>query len=134
MNMKISIVVNKTLNSGQKANVSAIIMGQFGRDIPEIYSAPITDSSGIKHAGISVNVVILDGGSGQLLSLIESACKNDIACIVFSSTGQMLSNNYAEYQKEITNSDTEKTKIVGVGLCGDDEIVKALTKKFSLAK
>lgn len=33
-----------------------------GRDIPMIHTEPITDASGIKYAGISVNVVILDGG------------------------------------------------------------------------
>lgn len=132
--MKISIVVNKTLNSGQKANVSAIIMGQLGHDITGIYTNTITDSSGVEHAGISVNVVILDGGSGQLLSLIESARKNKVTCIAFSVIGQMLSNNYTEYQQKITVSDTESTKIIGVGLCGDDEVVKSLTKKFSLAK
>ena len=132
--MKISIVLNRTLNSGQKANVSAIIMGQMGRDIPKVYTNPITDASGTKHAGISINVVILDGGSGQLLSLIESARKSKVICIVFSSTGQMLSNNYAEYQQKIAHLDTESTKIVGVGLCGEDEIIKVLTKKFSLAK
>lgn len=132
--MKISIVVNKALNSGQKANVSAIIMGQFGYDIPGVYTSAITDASGTNHVGISVNVVILDGGSGQLLSLIESAQKSKVICIAFSAIGQMLSNNYEEYQHRIATADTESTKIVGVGLCGDDETVKLLTKKFSLAK
>ena len=79
--MKINIVVKKTLPSGQKANVSAIIMGQFGRDIPMIYTEPITDASGIKHAGISINVVILDGGGGQLLALIEQAQRSDMHCV-----------------------------------------------------
>lgn len=132
--MKINIVVNKALNAGQKANVSAIIMGQFGRDIPTLYTDAIADATGTKHAGISVNVVILDGGSGQLLTLADHACKSDVICIAFSATGQMLSNNYAEYQRTISSLDTENTKIVGVGICGDDEIVKLLTKKFSLAK
>lgn len=132
--MKISIVVNKTLNSGQKANVSAIIMGQLGRDIPAIYTDAIIDASGIKHAGISINVVILDGGAGQLLTLMESARKSSVIFVVFSATGQMLSNNYSEYQRIISSSDTESTNVVGVGIFGEDEIVKVLTKKFSLAK
>lgn len=132
--MKINIVVKKTLPSGQKANVSAIIMGQFGRDIPVIYTEPITDASGTKHAGISVNVVILDGGGGQLLTLIEQARKSDVACVGFSAAGQLLSNNYSEYHQKISMSDTESTEIIGVGVCGEDEAVKRLTKKFSLAK
>lgn len=132
--MKINIVVNKTLNFGQKANVSAIIMGQLGRDIPTLYTDTITDTSGAEHVGISVNVVILDGGSGQLLTLIENARNQNVVCVVFSATGQFLSNNYPEYREKILSSDTESTKIVGVGICGNDEIVKLLTKKFSLTK
>lgn len=132
--MKINIVVKKTLLPGQKANVSAIIMGQLGRDIPMIYTESITDASGVMHAGISVNVVILDGGSSQLLTLIEKAQKSDVACVVFSATGQLLSNNYSEYYQKISMSTIESTDIVGVGVCGEDEVVKLLTKKFSLAK
>ena len=132
--MKINIVVDKKLNPGQKANVSAIIMGQLGRDVPELYSDVILDISKTRHVGISINVVILDGGSGQLLKLIENAYKNDIMCVVFSAAGQSLSNNYNEYYETISKSNTESTKIIGVGLCGDDDIVRFLTKKFSLAK
>lgn len=132
--MKINIVVDKTLSSGQKANVSSIIMGQLGRDMPSLYTSAIVDFSGVKHAGISVNVVILDGKSRQLLKLIELAQNSDVTCIAFSATGQTLSNNYDEYYQKITSSSTESTNIVGVGVCGDDEIVKLLTKKFSLAK
>ena len=132
--MKVNIVVNKLLNSGQKANVSAIIMGQLGRDMPALYTNTITDISGTKHAGISVNVVILEGNGSQLLTLIERAKECSVMCIVFSATGQSLSNNYPEYQKTILSSDTKSTEIVGVGICGDDESVKILTKRFSLAK
>lgn len=132
--MKINIVVDKKLNPGQKANVSAIIMGQLGRDVPELYSDVILDISKTKHVGISINVVILDGGSGQLLKLIENAYKNDIMCVVFSTAGQSLSNNYNEYYETISKSNTENTKIIGVGLYGEDDIIRPLTKKFSLAK
>lgn len=99
--MKINIVVNKTLNPGQKANVASIIMGQLGHDVSIIYTDAISDTCGNKHAGISVNVVILDGGSGQLLTLTERAQQSNVKCIVFSSTGQSLSNNYDEYRKKI---------------------------------
>ena len=117
--MKLNIVVKKTLNPGQKANVSAIIAGQFGRDVPALYTDAIIDSTGTQHAGISVNIVILDG---------------NVVCIAFSTTGQMLSNNYTEYHQKISSSKTENTEIIGVGIYGDDEAVKLLTKKFSLTK
>lgn len=132
--MKISIVVSKNLNSGQKANVSAIIMGQLGLDVSEIYMDSIIDASGTKHAGISVNVVILDGNTNQLLALTASARKSNVICVAFSAIGQSLSNNYTDYKQKILTSNTEDTQLIGVGICGDDEIVRLLTKKFSLVK
>ena len=132
--MKISIVVNKNLNSGQKANVSAIIAGQFGRDIPNLFTKPIVDNSGTEHAGISVNVVILNGNGNQLLTLLKQARENNIKYIVFSTIGQSLNNDYDKYVQKILSSDTESTQIIGVGIYGDEETVKMLTRKFSLAK
>ena len=132
--MKISIVVSKALTPGQKANVSAIIMGQLGRDVINIYTDVVADASGAMHAGISVNVVVLEGGEKQLLNLIKGAQESDVGCVVFSATGQSLSNSYEEYKAQISASDTESTKIVGVGVYGEDATVKTLTKKFSLAK
>ena len=132
---KISIIVNKSMSSGQKANVAAIIMGQLSINIPSLYGDKVEDISRINHAGISVNIVVLDGGSEQLLSLIDTAKNNDdIVCCVFSSTGQSLSNSYPEYQKNISTMDTRSTGIIGVGLVGDDTVLKPLTKKFSLVK
>jgi len=40
-------------------------------------------------------------------------------------------NKKAEKQDK---TDTESTEIIGVGVCGEDEAIKLLTKKFSLAK
>jgi len=131
---KISIVVEKNMNAGQKANVAAIIMGQISKDSPCLYGDLVRDQSGTLHAGIAVNTVVLDGGREQLLSLISGTENCDVSCIVFSSTGQSLSNNYPEYQKQISSMDTRSTNIVGVGISGDDITVRGLTKKFSLTK
>lgn len=132
--MKANIVVSKNLNPGQKANVAAIIMGQFGRDISGLYSDAISDSNGVMHAGISVNVVVLEGGEKQLSNLANNAKSEDVVCVAFSGTGQSLSNSYDEYKTVIQQSGTEETHIVGVGVYGSDDSVKALTKKFSLMK
>ena len=131
---KISIVLEKNLSPGQKSNVAAIIMGQIAKDMPSIYDEKVIDQSKIEHAGIAVNVVILDGGSGQLLTLVESGKSDEVYCVAFSSTGQALSNSYPEYQQKISLMDSKSTGIIGVGIVGDESVVKPLTKKFSLTK
>ena len=132
--MKISIVVERNLNPGQKANVAAIIMGQVTKNHPHLYNDQVCDTSGVYHAGIAVNIVVLDGGKEQLLSLVKNTDNFNVSCIVFSSTGQELSNNYAEYQRKISLVDTQSAGIVGVGLLGEESIIRTLTKKFSLTK
>lgn len=82
---------------------------------------------------LSMSLYLMEGG-GQLFTLIEQARKSEVTCVVFSATGQLLSNNYSEYNQKISMSDTESTEIIGVGVCGEDEVVRLLTKKFSLAK
>ena len=131
---RISIVVDKTMETGRKANVAAIIMGQLAKDIPHLYNDKVTDQSGIDHAGIACNLVILDGGKEQLLTLAGSAKAQDVAISVFSSTGQSLSNSYPEYQRQISSMDTRSAQIVGVGLSGEDSVIRLLTKKFSVMK
>jgi len=122
------------MSAGQKANVAAIIMGQLSKELPQLYSDPVRDQSGACHAGIAVNTVVLDGGREQLLTLINNAADNGVSCVVFSSTGQSLSNSYPEYQKQISSMDTRAADIVGVGIAGDEAAVRSLTKKFSLLK
>jgi hypothetical protein len=131
---RVSIVVDKSMDAGRKANVAAIIMGQLTRDASQVYEDKVTDQSGIAHAGISVNLVVLDGSKEQLLTLITAAKERNIVISVFSSTGQSLSNSYSEYKKQISSMDTRSTQIVGVGLYGEETAVRLLTKKFSLMK
>ena len=131
---RISIVVDKSMSAGQKANIAAILAGQLAKDAPHLYEAPVIDQSGICHSGIAVNIVVLEGGSEQLLSLIKSIGENEVMYSVFSSTGQSLSNSYPEYQQRVSLMDTRSTGIIGIGLAGEDSRVKLLTKKFSLMK
>jgi len=132
---KASIVVDKNLNAGLKANVASIILGQLSRDVPSLYEEVVTDNSGTRHAGIAVNVVVLEGSNGQILTAIDGAARADnVSCVAFTSIGQSLSNSYDEYRKKISAIDTKDTSVVGVGLVGDDSVIKPLTKKFSLVK
>lgn len=71
---------------------------------------------------------------GQLFTLMEQTRKSKVTCVVFSATGQLLNNSYLKYNKKISMFDTESTEIIGIGVCGEDEVVKLLTPKFSLTK
>ena len=129
--------MEKGLTAGQKANVASIIMGQLSMNNPEIYfENKLLDLSGNNHATIRENIVILEAGSGQLYNLMELIkSENDkVDYILFSKIGQNLSNSFSEYYETISKSKTIETEIIGIGLRGEYDLIKQLTKKYSIVK
>jgi len=131
---RICIVVDKTMSAGHKANVAAILTGQLAKDVPKLYETSVNDKSDVIHTGIAANVIVLDGGREQLLTLINNIKNSEVKYSVFSSIGQSLSNDYTEYRYQISAMDTRTTCVIGVGIAGEDSTVRFHTKKFSLMK
>ena len=135
--MKTSIIVEKGLTAGQKANVASIIAGQLSLNNPDLYYKDIVkDLDGNNHAAIHENIVILEASPSQLNNLLEliKPEKEKIESVLFSKIGQNLSNSFEEYHKVISQSNSLETGVIGIGLRGEYEAIKKLTKKFCLAK
>ncbi|WP_440115570.1 DUF2000 family protein [Paenibacillus sp. QZ-Y1] len=134
---RIAIILDKNLEPGAAANVAALLMGQAALNEPGLYSdQPVLDHSGVQHAGIQYSTVILKAGENQLINLVKS-CSDDsggLSHIVFSQTGQSLNNAFEQYADQISSMELEATKVVGVIVWGEDEMVRAITKKFSVMK
>ena len=131
---RISIVVNKGLSAGQKANVAAIIMGQLALSNNQVYENEVMDIDNTIHVGIQVNVIILESTESQLISLINDAKKSNLNYYVFTRIGQELSNSFSVYKEKIYSMNTINTGVVGVGVFGCSDEIKNLTKKFRLSK
>ncbi|CAI6083638.1 hypothetical protein PAECIP112173_04004 [Paenibacillus sp. JJ-100] len=134
---RIAIILDKNLEQGAAANVAALLMGQAALNEPELYSdQPVRDQSGVQHAGIRYSTVILKAGENQLINLAKSCTENQggLKHLVFTQTGQSLNNAFEQYANEIASMPLEETKVVGVIVWGEDESVRATTKKFSVMK
>lgn len=132
---RIAIVLDKNLDSGKAANTASVLLGQGSLLNPEIYSDDLLKGTdGVIHASIRYNVIILMGGPGQLLNLINDASKllPDKSCVIFTKTGQGLNNSFEKYYEIITTTKASDNNPVGVLLVGDDPIIRLLTKKFSV--
>jgi hypothetical protein len=132
---KIAIVVEKNQGAGAVGNICAVLLGQTSLVVPELFSLePLFDLSGTRHTGIRISTVILKAGQGQLMNFVNQvmALEQKIVSIVFSEIGQGLNNRFPEYQELIKNSSTEDSKIVGIILVGEKEVIEPLTKKFSV--
>ncbi|KGE18725.1 DUF2000 family protein [Paenibacillus wynnii] len=134
---RIAIILDKNLEIGAASNVAALLMGQASLKDPNLYSeVPVLDKNNVQHAGIKFSTVILKAGENQLLNLIKSISEDtpNLNSVVFSQTGQFLNNAFDEYSLEISSKETEETKIVGVIVWGEDELVRMATKKYSVLK
>uniref|UniRef100_UPI0028E28EBB DUF2000 family protein n=1 Tax=Paenibacillus xylanexedens TaxID=528191 RepID=UPI0028E28EBB len=68
---------------------------------------------------------------------LTKLCSDDsggLSHVVFSQTGQSLNNAFEQYAVEIASMELEATKVVGVIVWGEDDQVRAATKKFSVMK
>lgn len=134
---RIAIILDKNLEIGAASNVAALLMGQASLTDPDLYAeVPVLDKNNVQHAGIKFSTVILKATENQLLNLIKSLSLDtpDLKNVVFSQTGQLLNNAFEQYSIEISLKETEQTKIVGVIVWGEDELIRAATKKYSVLK
>ncbi|MFF2016807.1 DUF2000 family protein [Paenibacillus sp. NPDC058177] len=134
---RIAIILDKNLEIGAASNVAALLMGQASLVEPSLYSErPVLDKDNVQHAGIQYSTVILKAGENQLHTLIKLLPIDaaELKCIVFSQIGQSLNNAFDQYSLEISSKETEETKIVGVIVWGEEELVRVATKKYSVLK
>ncbi|MGM0890286.1 MAG: DUF2000 family protein [Bacillota bacterium] len=134
---RVAIIVDKNLETGAAANVSALLMGQLVMNNSNLYATEsVFDQSNVQHAGIKYSTVILKGGKNQIANFSKSLSTDDssVKCIVFSETGQSLNNAFDIYKEKITSSNLDETNPVGVIVVGEDEEIRKLTKKFSILK
>jgi hypothetical protein len=131
-------MVIKGLSAGEVGNVSAILMGQGALLAPAIYGdAPPGDQDGNLHAAIRYSTVILEAnGSIQLSNFAQSIRQNspNLTCILFSKAGQALNNEFDQYCITVRSMRAEQLQPVGCIVVGDDPLVRAATRKFSLLR
>ena len=131
-----AIIVEKNQAPGVIANISAILMGQMALACENIYSKdPIIDKSGVRHAGIKHNVVVLAASRNQIAQLsLSLAGVEDVQYIVFGEIGQKLSNSFGEYEEQIAKVTTDATSPMGLVITGEHDLVRKFTRKYSLIK
>jgi hypothetical protein len=132
---RVAIILEKSLERGQAANISAILMGQASLCLPEIYdSEPLLDRDGNRHAAIRYSTVVLKAGRNELNRFIEKLRVeySGLTCILFCQVGQMLHNRFDEYRVQVAAETTENLMPVGVVVAGEDEEVRRITRGFSL--
>jgi hypothetical protein len=129
---RIAIILSKNLTIGQSANVAAILGGAISKTSSDIQTNFVLDGLGTPHAAVHYSHLLLKAGEGQIKNLANSLIEgNDVSYVVFSQEGQNLFHSQFSDYKMYISSKNELTYI-GIALVGEDEIIRQLTKKYSL--
>lgn len=130
-----AILLDKTVSTGEAANISAILMGHLSSNNSELfYKNIILDRSSFEHAGIINSVIVLKAKSTtQIYNFLQIISKQEnILYATFTSEGQGLHNAFSDYARMIQESDLAALRPVGAIVHGQDEIIRTLTKRYSL--
>ncbi|KUL24296.1 DUF2000 family protein [Streptomyces regalis] len=130
--LRTAIAVDKSLDAGAVANASAIVMGQLARLDDRIYADDVRDGEGALHAGIRFNTLVLSGRSSHLAALAQAARAEGLATVLFTTEGQSLSNSFEAYRDMVAEAPSGELGVCAVGVVGEHELVRSLTKRFSV--
>lgn len=134
--LRVAIILNKDLSSGEIGNCAAILMGHAAAACPDLYSpAPVIDADGQAHAGIRYSVVLLKGRGSEMLANTAQSIGKDfphLGCVVFSRIGQSLNNAFDDYKAALAGTTTPASAVMGLIVFGGDADVRTATRKFSL--
>lgn len=130
---RIAVIVLETLSAGEAANVAALLTGQIAGSEPGFFSsAPVLDESGAKHAAPIFSVVVLKAKNASQLTKVVEHYPEMTMC--FTRIGQELNNAFDEYVRCLSAMSISPENVVGVGVFGDEALVRAASRKFSLLK
>ncbi len=133
---KISIVVNKTLPSWQVLNIVGHISAYFGNKISEPFD---TGKYFVTKDGINLPrnaqypIIVLAANSyEQLYNLAQKVRQERDVQSMFFIKEMIETSDDIEISKLVTQQNEAEITYLGVGLFGENEILKRLTSKFKL--
>jgi hypothetical protein len=133
---KIVIVIREDLPSWQVLNTVAHISAYLGNRIKEGFDTGehFVTSDGAKHPRNSqYAIVALSAKSSQLPSLMTEVRKAQLPYLGFIRE-MIETTNDTEIEALLAKKEDKDIEYLGIGMFGEQDQIKALTKKFSLWK
>ncbi len=134
---KINIIVRTDIETWRLLNTIAHISAYFGNALGESFDTGdfISTNDGILHPRNSqYPIVILEGDEKSLKKLLQDAkAQTEIKVMPFSRAMTDL-NDDGELELFYSGKNEDEIELLGIGLSGDNTLLKIMTKKFSLYK
>jgi len=129
---RVAVVLHSKTQPGEAANAAAIVVGGLRC---AAFDLPIQDTSGFVHAAVRWNLVVLQARNvGQLEKLANALQGSTLEYVLFTSSGRSLSNSFDEYKHQVESHSVDFADIIALGIFGEDDQVRAVTKSFSVFK
>lgn len=131
MEKKCVIVIDEQLPSGEAANISAILGISLGSENSDIIGKNVLDKNNKIHSGIIKIPVPVLKGNEELFKRIMNTIDEDITIIDFTKTAQRC-RTYDEYINNMSLTDNDDLKYLGIGLYGNKKAINKLTGNLPL--
>lgn len=135
-NKRIAIIVNRNLESWQVLNTVAHIAAYLGNKMQDKFDTGdfFETKDGAKHPRNSqFPIIVLSAEASDLGKLISDIRASGLLYIGFIKE-MIETTNDEEIVKILSKKMDSEIKYLGIGIFGDNEKVRELTKKFSLWK
>ena len=134
---KISIVVRKDIENWRLLNTVSHISAYFGKTLHNTFDTGdfFETKDNKKHPRNSqYPIVILVGNEIEIRKLLENTKKETGLFIMPFTKAMTETNDDDELAKLYSSTNEENLELLGIGLFGDNILLKSLTKKLSLYK
>ena len=133
---RIAIIVNPAHRTGILGNAIAVVAVGLGASAPTLGGVPLRDAKGRAfRSSATVALPVLQSTPGHLLELLDAAAATAgiDAVVVFPAFAQAI-HDFATYRDTLAKTDLASEPIAAVGIAGDADVVKRLTRGLSLLR
>jgi hypothetical protein len=133
---RIAIVVDPELPLGLLGNAVAVVAVGVGASVPSLGGAPLQDRVGRRfRSSATVAVPVLQAAPGVLAELLEHCIDTPglAATVAFPEFARSI-HDFESYRVALQDLDLATERIAALGIAGEAEVVKRLTRGLKLLR
>ena len=133
--MKCVIVIERTLPKGLATNTAAVLSISLGAQLKYVVGSDVTDASGGQYPGlVHIPIPILSSAESEIKHIRGVAVDKEgtgLLHVAVTDVAQR-SKNYADYVADMSKSDPNSIRYLGIALYGSKKLITSITGDLPL--